>query len=180
MESNRADSTLPFRNGKRCNLSFRPAVLSLTARNQSRIKNKKMKSKLFITTLVCGLALAGVPSIKAQDTVPPAATDTVAKKHEGKKHGDKAPGAKHMEEMTKELNLTADQQAKISEIRKEAAPQMKAIRDDATLDKKAKHEKMKPIVEANNTKIRALLTAEQAAKFDELQAKRKAEHAKHN
>ena len=143
-------------------------------------KIPKMKSKLFITTLICGFALLGATTIKAQETVPPAAADAGVKKHEGKKHGDKAKGGKHMEELTKELNLTADQQAKISAIYKEAGPQMKAIRDDATLDKKAQHQKMKPIMEANNAKIRALLTAEQATKFDEALAKKKAAHGKHN
>lgn len=137
-----------------------------------------MKTKLFITALACSAFLFTLPRANAQDnTVPPAATDVQKSPagQAGKKHGD---GAKHMEELTQAVNLTADQQAKVRELYKEAGPQMKAIRDDATLTQKDRHQKMKAIREATNTKIRALLSDEQAKKFDEFVAQKRAEHEK--
>jgi len=141
-----------------------------------------MKTKLNITTLACGALLLTLSCVKAQDnTVPPAATDvqkSATCKPDKHEHGNRADHGKRMEELTKALNLTTDQQAKVKEIFKESGPQTKAIHEDATLTPKDRHQKMKAIREANETKIRALLSSEQAQKFDEFIAKKKAEHGK--
>ena len=87
---------------------------------------------------------------------------------------------KMLESLTKELDLTADQVTKIKEIFKESRPQMKALHEDASMDKKAKRAKMKEVREATHAKIRPILTAEQAVKFDAFVAKEKQGHSHHN
>ena len=130
-----------------------------------------MKSKLF-TALIVSATFLTVQSTKAQNSVPPAATDTPAKakgaKHEGHGH--------HMEALTKELNLTTDQQAKIKAIFEASRPEIKALRDDTTMAPKDRHSKMKAIHEASDAKIKEILTPEQITKFEAFKAKMKAEH----
>jgi Spy/CpxP family protein refolding chaperone len=64
-----------------------------------------------------------------------------------------------LEHLTKELDLTADQQAKIQPIIDAAKPQIKAIHEDAM-------QKIKAIMESTGTQIRPILNAQQQAKFD--------------
>lgn len=69
-----------------------------------------------------------------------------------------------MEHLTKDLNLTADQQAKIKPIVDAAKPQIEQIHQDAI-------EKTRTVMENAANQIRPMLTADQQAKFD---AERKA------
>ena len=143
-----------------------------------------MKSKLLITTLVCGATLLTISFAQAQNTVPPAASTPAAPDATaaaGGKHGKHdGKGKGHMAEMAKELGLTAEQQAKIF---KENHEKMKAARDDKSGSPKEQHAKMKEMREAMDAKIRPILTPEQVQKFDAMRAKQKQEHqgkGKHN
>ncbi|MDQ2919810.1 MAG: hypothetical protein M3R10_08050 [Verrucomicrobiota bacterium] len=64
-----------------------------------------------------------------------------------------------IEHLTKELDLTADQQAKIQPILDAAKPQIKAIHQDAM-------QKIRAIMDSSGTQIRPLLNTQQQAKFD--------------
>lgn len=77
-------------------------------------------------------------------------------------HGH-AGGTFGLEHMTKTLNLTADQQAKVQPILDQAKPQIVAIHKDAM-------QKTHAIMEDTMSKIRPLLTPEQQKKFDDLKA----------
>ncbi len=70
--------------------------------------------------------------------------------------GDHGFGIEHL---TKELDLTADQQAKIQPIVDAAKPQIKAIHEDAM-------QKIRAIMESAGAQIRPILNAQQQAKFD--------------
>ena len=76
------------------------------------------------------------------------------------------------------LNLTDDQKEKIKPILKDQAEQAKAIRDDATTDRKAKGEKMKAIMDETIAKIKPILTDEQNKKLDEALAKAREERGR--
>ncbi len=67
-----------------------------------------------------------------------------------------------IEHLTKSLDLTADQQAKIKPILDAAKPQMKAIHEEAMAKAKALHDNVM-------SQVRPLLTPEQQAKADQLQ-----------
>lgn len=63
--------------------------------------------------------------------------------------------------LTKELNLTSDQQAKVAPIVDQAKPQIKAIHEEAM-------QKVKSVMENAAAQIRPLLTPEQQTKFDSI------------
>jgi Spy/CpxP family protein refolding chaperone len=70
-----------------------------------------------------------------------------------------------LEHMTKNLDLTPEQQAKIQPILDQAKPQIVAAREEAM-------GKMKAIRDATRAQIRPLLTPAQQQKFDALQKAR--------
>jgi periplasmic protein CpxP/Spy len=91
-------------------------------------------------------------------------------KGEGKERpaGVRAGGGK----IAEELNLTADQKPKVEAIMKDAAEKRKALRDDTALTPEQRREKAKAIAEESKTKLKDILTAEQLAKFEEMQKNR--------
>src|SRR5215831_2913232 len=70
-----------------------------------------------------------------------------------------------MEHLTKSLNLTADQQAKVQPLIDQARPQIIAIHKDAM-------QKTHAIIDNTMTQIRPILNADQQKKFDALQKAR--------
>lgn len=78
---------------------------------------------------------------------------------------------RHMERMTKALNLSADQESQIKAIHEDERKQAMAVRDDSTLAKADKRAKMMDIHKASQDKIRGVLNDEQKTKYDAMQAK---------
>jgi len=70
-----------------------------------------------------------------------------------------------MQHLTKSLNLTPDQQAKVQPLIDQAKPQIIAIHKDAM-------QKTQAIMDKTMSQIRPMLTADQQAKFDALQKAR--------
>ena len=70
-----------------------------------------------------------------------------------------------MEHLTKSLNLTSDQQAKVQPLLDQARPQIMAIHKDAM-------QKTQAIMDKTMSQIRPLLTQDQQSKFDALQKAR--------
>jgi periplasmic protein CpxP/Spy len=70
-----------------------------------------------------------------------------------------------LERLTKRLNLTPDQQAKVQPIMDQTRPQIIAIHKDAM-------QKTQSVIDGAMSKIRPLLTADQQKKFDDLQKAR--------
>ena len=73
--------------------------------------------------------------------------------------------AKQTEMMNKQLDLTADQQAKIQAINLKYSQQMAAQRSQATEDRQQNMENMKTQMEARNAEIKQVLTPEQFEKW---------------
>jgi Spy/CpxP family protein refolding chaperone len=80
---------------------------------------------------------------------------------EGSGHGP-GPG------FAKELNLTADQQAKVKQIMEQNHASMKAIRDDQSLTPEQRHQKMSALHESMKTQMDAILTPEQQQKMAQM------------
>ncbi len=84
----------------------------------------------------------------------------------GRSHGHGGHGHGFAtEHLTKALNLTSDQQAKVQPIIDKARPQMVAIHKDAM-------QKMQTVMDNSMSQIRPLLNSEQQKKFDALQKAR--------
>jgi Spy/CpxP family protein refolding chaperone len=81
---------------------------------------------------------------------------------EGLGHGPGGPG------FGKELNLTADQQAKMKQIREQNMASMKAIRDDQSLTPEQRQQKMQALHESMKTQMEAILTPEQQKKMAQM------------
>src|SRR5205085_9495516 len=86
--------------------------------------------------------------------------------------GEGRPGGWHghgqgfaLNHLTKSLDLTADQQAKVQPLLDQARPQIIAIHKDAM-------EKAHAIIDKTRSQIRPLLTPDQQKKFDDLQKAR--------
>lgn len=80
-------------------------------------------------------------------------------------HGKKMTVDEKVSWMTKELNLTADQQAKLKPILEDQQKQIEAVWQDASLSEDAKKAKKTEIKSEFSTKIKALLTTEQQEKY---------------
>ncbi|AHJ97208.1 hypothetical protein [Hymenobacter swuensis] len=129
--------------------------------------------KLLVASLLLGLlAGATVPSAQAQ-TAP---TKVKAKKDKlkTKTEGDEKPGegrggrgqGNRLAEMTKDLNLTADQQTRVAAIQQEQMQQMQAQRGTGgTEDRTARMQQMRAQEESTDAKLKGVLTPEQYQKY---------------
>ena len=123
--------------------------------------NPIMKTSRRFVVSLAGLALLAVPVLRADE--PPAPPPDKPEHHRG-------PGAM-MEQAAKELGLSADQEAKWKEIGQQERAAIDPIRHDAALSKGDKWAKIKEVNQTFAEQRRALLTADQQKKFDELRAK---------
>jgi Spy/CpxP family protein refolding chaperone len=79
--------------------------------------------------------------------------------------GKKMTAEEKLSWMTKELNLTADQQAKLKPILEDQQKQIEAVLQDSSLTDDAKKTKKAEIKGETNTQIKALLDTTQQEKF---------------
>jgi hypothetical protein len=75
-----------------------------------------------------------------------------------------------LSELTEKLNLSPDQQKTIGAIIADGRSQSKAAREDDTLSKDDKRQKMKDIMNSTRDQIRAALTPDQQKQFDAMHA----------
>ena len=115
-----------------------------------------MKSRLITITAACVALLVTVSMGLAQD---PAAGNNDRPYRWQQKRGHR------LERLTKALDLTPDQQAKIKAIFEQAKPQIQAAREEA-------HGKARAIRENIRSQIRPILTPAQQAKWDAIQKAR--------
>jgi periplasmic protein CpxP/Spy len=142
-----------------------------------------MKIKLFATNgarsaalALCALTVASAPVwAQAPQDAPPQSDGSTPPAHQRGEHMQE----RHLEMMTKHLNLTPDQVAQVKAIDQDGFTQMKALHEDSTTAPADKHAKIKAIHAAQTAKIRAILTDEQKPKFDQMIA-REQEHRGHD
>ena len=115
-----------------------------------------MKSRLTTLTAVCLALFATVTLGVAQDS---------AAKDNDRPHRWHHKRGNPVERLTKALDLTPEQQAKIQPIFDQAKPQLKAARQES-------REKMRAIRENTMAQIRPILTPAQQQKFDALKQAR--------
>jgi Spy/CpxP family protein refolding chaperone len=79
------------------------------------------------------------------------------------------------EKLTKELGLNADQKAKVYDLLLNKRKKIQEIRAKYPNDKKAAHAEAKPVKEQFKADMKAVLTPEQYAKWEEMQKQKEAE-----
>jgi Spy/CpxP family protein refolding chaperone len=79
-----------------------------------------------------------------------------------------------LKRMTKDFNLTAEQQSKIKPILMDEQKRMEDLRTDSSGDRQAMRDKMMQIRQDTNDQVRALLDDKQKGKFDKLEQERQA------
>jgi periplasmic protein CpxP/Spy len=77
-----------------------------------------------------------------------------------------------LKQMTKNFNLTADQQAKIKPILVDSRKKMEDLRNDSSGDRQAMRQKMMQIRQDTNDQVRAQLDDKQKEKFDKQEKER--------
>lgn len=131
--------------------------------------HKRILSFAFSTVFALGVAMAA-----PQDQ--PAPQDQAGPPPQG---GPRGGGRgmmdpdRQIQMMTKQLHLSDDQVTQIKPILADHMSQMMALRGDTTLAQEDKMAKMKGIREDGNTKVMAILTPDQQAKFTKMQAEQR-------
>jgi Spy/CpxP family protein refolding chaperone len=91
----------------------------------------------------------------------------------GGRRGPMSPDDR-LKQMTKDFDLTADQQAKIKPILVDQQKQMDDLRNNSSGDRQSMRGQMMKIQQDTNTQIRALLDDKQKDKFDQMEKDRQA------
>lgn len=128
-----------------------------------------MKTLAKISLLVAGLAAASVPAFSATPT--DATTPAPAGKRAHLRGLLAKRQAKVRAHVAKRLDLTAEQKTQLKAKRDELKQSLKAVKDDASLTKEQKRTKVRELVQAERGQMRAVLTADQQAKLDQMREK---------
>jgi protein CpxP len=89
-----------------------------------------------------------------------------------------ATAESRLEELSKQLNLTDDQKAKLKPILQDESQQLQAVRNDASLDHDQKMAKAKEIRGAHKSQIKEVLTPDQQKKWEEMKKEAKEQKEK--
>jgi Spy/CpxP family protein refolding chaperone len=134
-----------------------------------------MKSKVLVHSLLIAALAVPAESVFAQDSAtatPDQQTQTQGE--QGKGH--RGMRGKRMEWMAKQLNLTDDQKQQLKQHHEQERQQWQALRQDTSLTKEQKREKMKAMREQDQQFMDSILTADQKTKLAQLKQERKARH----
>ena len=126
-----------------------------------------LKQSLLILA-AAGLISIAAPFAGAQDAN--SQQSAPMQENGGHHHGPPDP-AKRTAELTKQLNLTSDQQPKVLDALQSEHSQMESLHQDSSLSREDRHAKMMDIRKSTDDQIRGLLDPTQQKKWDEMQAK---------
>ncbi|MGA8271310.1 MAG: hypothetical protein WB919_07090 [Candidatus Sulfotelmatobacter sp.] len=130
-----------------------------------------LKTKLLVlaAAILIAVPFAAAQDSQSSDQSAPPAQD--AQGNGGRHHGPPDP-ARRTAELTKQLKLTSDQQAKVQEALQTEHTQMESLHQDSSLSQQDRRAKMMDIHKTTDSQIRGLLDSNQQKKWDEMQAKR--------
>ena len=121
-----------------------------------------MKKLVVLNALAMALTLVG-DSVWAQ-------LDMGQGQEAGQGHGPMSADQR-LQMMTKQLNLTADQQQKIKPKLENESQQMQTLRQDTSLSQAERMSKMQQIRQSTNEQIKSALNPDQQQKFDEMMSR---------
>lgn len=134
--------------------------------------NKTLLSLTLGTLFAAGSALA-VPVAQEQ-------SQPQTKHEQGPDHGGRRMDPdRQLAMMTKQLNLSDEQQNQLRPILADRQQQMQALWSDQSLSREDRTAKMKTIREETHAKIEAVLNADQKTKFEQMHAQGR-EHHEHS
>jgi protein CpxP len=134
----------------------------------------KLVSRFALLGLVLGLGAAGAAYAQPfQDTPPPAG------------NGNSAP-AQHMPDpqkqtarLSRKLQLTPDQAAKIEPILASRMQQMQQMHADTSASPRDVHQKMRALKQSTDSQIQAILTDSQRQQYQQMQQQAMQKHMEH-
>ena len=135
------------------------------------MSTKLMSKSMAVILAVLITAVFAMSSQQAFGKDDPNAKSPKVEKEQPKRGpGDMREGIdKRMEHLTKELNLTKEQQEKIRPIIENEMKEMRTVREDSSLTPEQKREKTKAIHQTTKEAINKILTPEQQKKYAEMQ-----------
>lgn len=125
-----------------------------------------MRNKLFTLAMAATLALGVSGAALAQDTPPPPPDQAQGQQGRGPMRMDPD---RQLEHMTKELDLSADQQSQIKPVLVDRQQKMQAIFQDQSLAREDRRAKMQAIRAESQAKIEAVLNDQQKQKYEAMQ-----------
>ena len=131
-----------------------------------------MSKRFFIPLLVLSLvAMCSVAMYAQQPDQNAGQSGEHHGEHMGGPRGGPMNSQAMLDRMTKELNLTSDQQTKIKTILDDQQKQAQTVREDTSLSQEDRMSKMRDIHKSTMEQVKAVLNSDQQAKFDEMQKK---------
>jgi Spy/CpxP family protein refolding chaperone len=124
-------------------------------------EHEMIKKLILLTALAMALAIAGVP---AWAQMGPGGGGPGGSQMG---HGPMSPDQR-LQMLTKQLNLTSDQQEKIKPILESESQQMQTLRQDSSLSQEDRMSKMRQIRQGTNEQIKLVLNSDQQQKFEEM------------
>ncbi len=124
----------------------------------------RMKKSLICALLTLALACCGTALYAQQDTMSQGAP-------QAGQHRMPSPDQR-LQHMTKMLNLTPDQQAKIKPILENEQTQMQGLHQDTSMSRDDRMSKAQSIRQSSNDEIKQILTADQQQKWSQAQEER--------
>ena len=85
-------------------------------------------------------------------------------------HGPMGSVDDQIKHLSKKLNLTDDQQAKLKPILEDQRKQMEAIHSDSSLSREDRFSKMQALRQSSDAQIKGVLNEEQQKNFDKMRA----------
>jgi periplasmic protein CpxP/Spy len=129
-----------------------------------------LEEQHIMQTKLCTLALAGLLTIAGGAAIAQDNTAAVPQQGQGYGHRGMNPDAQ-LQHLTKQLDLTAEQQAQIKPILENRDAQMKQLWQDQSISQQDRHAKMESIHQDTNSKIEAVLNDTQKQKFAQMHEK---------
>ena len=117
-------------------------------------------------SLIAAMALGGLVACSTLAT----AQDATPKQGGGKA---RFSPEQQLERMTTQLSLTDEQKPKVKAVLEETSKKMQEIRNAPDFDRSQMREKMQPIMEKQNEKMKGILTEDQFKKYQEMQQRAK-------
>ena len=135
---------------------------------------KRLLSLALLGAVALGTALAQQPTPAPGEQSPADAPQAAQQQQQQQQRGPN-PG-RQLAMLTKRLNLSADQQTQLRPILEDRASQMQAIRNDVSLGRRDRRDKMQSLRSDSTQKLEAVLTADQKQTYETMMQQAKAHH----